>query len=226
MNKLYAFIITLLVASDSNAQAAYSIINFTPTSIGFTSTLLFQNTNLYSDSRRIGISHVIVRSSSRIVSSCLVNRHVCTLGSGGQMSYAYGELQTNTFTRDNTIFAGNNWFVEDSCASNCWSRMWFTTASSMLGCPLLLTGYVNEYAGRTCGSEGYIGSMAINLRFENRGILPGFNYDVSDLSVEFITRDLGENKIIYTTNPEPSTWILLLMGVGVIYLIRYRAIKR
>lgn len=218
MKRILLAALMLCSATTARAQVDYMFIDFLNNPNGFTTTLLFRNTNQYGDPTIIAIDRVFtVGVTQRVRDYCGIDG-LCSLY-GPATSY-YGNVQHNTFA-----LGAGNWepmgysSIGGGGTQHFWNA-WDAQANytGVLGCQVpALTFAMAQYAGRTCAADGYDGWMSVGLNYFTT--MPAMRYSEADLEVNFTTSVLaGPNAM--NVVPEPTTLSMLLFAVTTLGLLQ------
>ena len=225
----------LTVSSEkTEAQLSYTVQNFQQTyealptghTGGFTASLVFRNINNYGDPQIISFRDIRAHTSQRVRDFCDLydlSWFDCTIQGGGPGGASGGTVQTGDIPLAGSTYVYDPTRQEDSCAGFCFSRG-FTLGSGagfgLLGCqaPAPTPDF---YSGRTCDADGYTGSLVLDvffIYFAQNPSIPVFQFQPDDLTMT--AQNLywnGPNAFPQpVTTPEPSTWVLMATGLGLV----------
>lgn len=228
------FLVALLFACTPiamQAQVTYSFADFAQSNSGISARLLFRNSSSDADAIARGIQVVSFTLSQRVLDFCANSAVVQNCDLRGQRIGFVGPVQYSAFGRGGGQFVPQLGLYDVvGCSDQCQFRQFgdVLNGTSLLGCalPQPPVSLFFGYAGRTCSDEGFTGLFEIDVRiaFNYLGTGPAPVFDESDFGTKFNVRDFGP---ALTTVPEPSTWAMTLIGLGVVGLaIRRKRTRR
>jgi hypothetical protein len=231
MRKLIVgFALSALSAFTAGAQVQYKVTNFTLTTSGFAGSLEFRNINNYGDADIYSVDRVFgVGVTQRVKDFCTSNADFCEfygpssqadIGLVGNNNLVVGGIPWIKDAR----YYGNGGFAAPYKFSYHWDAM---SGTGLWGCQLpQFTGIVS-YAGRTCDADGFTGSLSVDFTFTYNAYTTGATIALTedDVVADF-TNVLWPGPNAYNVVPEPATYAMTALGLGVLALARRKRAKR